>query len=752
MYVRKEALLSSQIEGTQSSLSDLMLFEHNQKPTVSSDDVEEVSNYVKAIHYGLDRLKNDDFPLSLRLLREIHGILLSGSRGSTKLPGEFRRSQNWIGGTRPGNALFVPPPIEYLDQSLADFENFLHDDTLPLLIKTAIAHVQFESIHPFLDGNGRLGRLLIVLLLCNSGMLDEPVLYLSLYFKQNKQQYYDLLQEVRDNGTWETWVEFFLEGIISTSAQTLDTVKKINKLFESDLAKIESLGRARFTCTQALEYLKQLPQVSVQLLSQELKVSLPTARSSLNNMTSLGILKETSGKQRDKIYVYQKYLNILEDAPLVEAAKNGETESVRRLLESADVNDNDIRDGKTALHWAAQFAGCTGYPFEILKLLLKHSDIDVNIRDNDKHTALYYAAESGWFKAIEILAPRTDCYGRTEALAIAQEYYSATSNHEDRKQIVKLIDDILIKHGDYMPQKEIIPSSKTHYADTLTEAEWSLSKSAMDNLDKVSWSQELLTKAKELREEYEKSPKTFQKHKLLQLKQTMFEIRFAAAINRTNCIAQNEYKAGIGKTDVDFKVTDINQQEWLIELTNPRTSDAVKENTKILKNGIQEYSSTTSDNINSSEVRDIIKTQKAIFSKVANDNNQPIKFPLTMESKAYHIIVISMNSFNGYSSDEDDYINIADGSKTLTNILNVRYFKKEMIKGVFGSNHNNPKAKILQARVHAVVFIKENFEEGDTNIDLYVNHDFKDKKNTIENAFAKIVKYPPYSSWDFDQE
>jgi Fic family protein len=216
MYVRKEALLSSQIEGTQSSFSDLMLFEHHQKPEVSLEDVEEVSNYVKAVSYGLQRLK-EDFPLSLRLLKEIHGVLLSGGRGSSKLPGEFRRSQNWIGGTRPGNALFVPPPVDSLNQCLSDFENFLHDETLPVLIKTGLAHVQFETIHPFLDGNGRLGRLLITLLLCANGMVDEPILYLSLYLKQNRQSYYELLQEVRSNGTWETWLEFFLEGVYSSA-------------------------------------------------------------------------------------------------------------------------------------------------------------------------------------------------------------------------------------------------------------------------------------------------------------------------------------------------------------------------------------------------------------------------------------------------------------------------------------------------------------------------------------------------------
>ncbi|AIK97200.1 Fic family protein [Candidatus Odyssella acanthamoebae] len=312
MYVRKEALLSSQIEGTQSSFSDLMLFEHHQKPQVSLEDVEEVSNYVKAITYGLGRLK-ENFPLSLRLLREIHGVLLSGGRGSGKLPGEFRRSQNWIGGTRPGNALFIPPPVDHLNQCLSDFENFLHDDSLPVLIKAGLAHVQFETIHPFLDGNGRLGRLLITLLLCLGGMLDEPILYLSLYLKQNRHVYYELLQEVRLHGTWETWLEFFLEGVYRSAKQAISTANLINNLFEQDRTKIATLGRARFSCEQTLEYMKRLPQVTVPLLASELGMSAPTARSSLNHMVELGILEETSSKKRDKIYVYRNYLYILED-------------------------------------------------------------------------------------------------------------------------------------------------------------------------------------------------------------------------------------------------------------------------------------------------------------------------------------------------------------------------------------------------------------------------------------------------------
>ena len=312
MYVRKEALLSNQIEGTQSSLSDLMLFENNQKTEVDLEDVEEVSNYVKAITYGLARLK-ENFPLSLRLLREIHGVLLAGGRGSTKLPGEFRSTQNWVGGTRPGNALFVPPSVDNLTQCLSDFENFLHDDRFPVLIKAGLAHVQFETIHPFLDGNGRLGRLLMTLLLCVGGMLDEPILYLSLYLKQNRQTYYSLLQEVRTHGTWETWLEFFLEGIYKSAKQGTHTVGLINHLFEKDYAKIATLGRARFSCEHVLNYMKRLPQVSVSLIANELSMSAPTARSAIESMVGLGILEEISGKRRDRLYVYRQYLTILEE-------------------------------------------------------------------------------------------------------------------------------------------------------------------------------------------------------------------------------------------------------------------------------------------------------------------------------------------------------------------------------------------------------------------------------------------------------
>lgn len=317
MYVRKEALLSSQIEGTQSSFSDLILFENHQKPNVSPDDVEEVSNYVKAITYGLNRLKNN-FPLSLRLLCEVHQILLSGGRGANKRPGEIRNSQNWIGGTRPGNALFVPPAPADLMNCLRNFENFLHEENskLPLLVKAGITHVQFETIHPFLDGNGRLGRLLITLLLCNSSILDAPILYLSLYLKQHRDTYYALLQQVRTHGSWETWLEFFLTGVYTSAKQAVQTVKEVNVLFENDLAKINTLGRSKFSCIRILEYLQKLPQVSVRLLSQALGMTAPTARHSLEQMLTLGIVEETSGKKRDRIYIYRQYLDILEDGTI----------------------------------------------------------------------------------------------------------------------------------------------------------------------------------------------------------------------------------------------------------------------------------------------------------------------------------------------------------------------------------------------------------------------------------------------------
>ncbi len=226
---------------------------------------------------------------------------------------DFRSSQNWIGGTRPGNTLCVPLPVEYLSQCLSDFEHFLYNDTLPVLIKAGLAHGQFESIHPFLDGNGRLGRLLITLLLYNNQIVDEPILYLSLYLKQNRTTYYNLLQEVRLHGTWETWLEFFLKGIYESAKQATQTAININALFHEDSIKINNLGRAKFSREQILEYLKKLPQVTVPLIADALKMTPPTVRSVLNHVVTLSILEEMKGKQPNKVYVYKKYLKILEE-------------------------------------------------------------------------------------------------------------------------------------------------------------------------------------------------------------------------------------------------------------------------------------------------------------------------------------------------------------------------------------------------------------------------------------------------------
>jgi Fic family protein len=310
MYVRKEALLSSQIEGTQSSLSDLLLFENDEIPLVSIDDVQEVSNYVAAMNYGLKRLEGG-FPLSLRLIREIHDVLLRKGRGSSKQPGEFRRSQNWIGGTRPGNAMYVPPPPEELGACLDNFEKFLHDDKTPTLIRAALAHVQFESIHPFLDGNGRLGRLLITLMLCADGALKQPMLYLSLYFKTRRQQYYNLLQAVRDRGDWEAWVEFFLTGVIETANEAVETARQLFALFEEDRTKIRSLGRAAASTLRVHDLLQRQPIIGIIPASKKLKVSHPTVMKALANLQKLGIVREVTGRQRGRLFAYSRYMNIL---------------------------------------------------------------------------------------------------------------------------------------------------------------------------------------------------------------------------------------------------------------------------------------------------------------------------------------------------------------------------------------------------------------------------------------------------------
>lgn len=311
-YVRKEAVLSSQIEGTQSSLSDLLLYENNEVPGVPEHDVLEVSNYVAAMNLGLQRLRKNEFPLSLRLIREIHAVLLNHGRGSHKQPGEFRRSQNWIGGNRPGNAKFIPPPPEKLMELLGDFEKFLHDENrLPTLVKAALMHVQFETIHPFLDGNGRLGRLLITFLLCVEGLLDKPLLYLSLYFKEHRKEYYDHLQSVRETGDWESWVQFFLEGVVVTAEQAVEAARKTMGLFAADREMIASLGRAAASALLVYHDLQRNPLSVIAKLAEHCKTTVPTVTKSLQHLIELEIVQEITGKERHRVYVYKKYLDIL---------------------------------------------------------------------------------------------------------------------------------------------------------------------------------------------------------------------------------------------------------------------------------------------------------------------------------------------------------------------------------------------------------------------------------------------------------
>ncbi len=313
MYVRKEAVLSSQIEGTQSSLSDLLLYESKEAPGAPIDDVAEVSCYVSALNYGIERL--EELPLSLRLIREMHERLMNNARGGDKSPGEFRYTQNWIGGTRPGNASFVPPPPNELMPCLDKFEKFLHDDSVkyPALVVAALAHHQFETIHPFLDGNGRLGRLLIPIILHVRGLIPEPILYLSLYFKTHKKLYYDLLQSVRETGNWEDWIEFFLEGVIETSQQAAEAAQKIVELFIRDRKKIEQSNRPTASALTICTLTQQNPILNTSKICKTTGMSLPTAIRGLKLLENLGIMTEITGKSRHRVYIYQEYLNLLND-------------------------------------------------------------------------------------------------------------------------------------------------------------------------------------------------------------------------------------------------------------------------------------------------------------------------------------------------------------------------------------------------------------------------------------------------------
>jgi len=312
-YIRKEAVLSSQIEGTQSSLSDLLLFENAEAPGVPVGDVQEVSNYAAAMEHGIKRLK--ELPLSLRLIKEIHALLMKKTRGADKDPGEFRTSQNWIGGSRPGNAIYVPPPAHEVLSQLGALEKFIHNDPVetPTLLKAGLAHAQFESIHPFLDGNGRVGRLLIPFIMISEGALAHPLLYLSLYFKKNREEYYATLQRIRTHGDWERWLQFYLEGVEQVSTEATSTANKLLVMFEKHRVQIKGLGRASATALNLHDIFKKRCFLSVPEAQRELRSTFPATNDAMGNLSKLGFVKEITGKQRNRIFSYAPYLKALQE-------------------------------------------------------------------------------------------------------------------------------------------------------------------------------------------------------------------------------------------------------------------------------------------------------------------------------------------------------------------------------------------------------------------------------------------------------
>lgn len=313
MYVRKEAVLSSQIEGTQSTLSDLLQFENDAVPGTPLDDVREVSRYVAALYHGLQRIESGALPLSLRLIREIHGVLMRSGRGSVQAPGEFRRTQNWIGGSRPGNAHYVPPPPHEMMAALDNFEKFLHDGygrTAPI-VKAGLAHAQFETIHPFLDGNGRVGRLLISLIFGAEGLLSQPFFYFSLYLKENRSDYYEALQRVRTHGDWEGWIRFYLAGVDAVARQAADTTLALRELFQRDQQRVMTLGRAAVSAMRVYEVLKERIVVSIPRAGRETGLTWPTVNDALRRLQQLGIVREVTGRNRARAYVYQRQLDLL---------------------------------------------------------------------------------------------------------------------------------------------------------------------------------------------------------------------------------------------------------------------------------------------------------------------------------------------------------------------------------------------------------------------------------------------------------
>jgi Fic family protein len=316
MYVRKEAVLSSQIEGTQSSLQDLLAAEAQIISSEQPGDVNDVINYVNAMNYGLRRLES--LPVSVRLVKEIHARLLADGRGSDLTPGEIRKCQNWIGppGCAVSEAVFVPPPPDMIPDALGDWEKFLHaHDTLPLLLKIGLAHAQFETIHPFLDGNGRVGRLLITFLLCERGILSKPVLYLSYYFKQHRTEYYERLQAVRDRGDWEGWLTFFLRGVIEVSQQAAETARRILTMREAHRYQIiENLGRVAGNGQRVLEYLYEHPIVTVHDVENLVGVTYSAANRLVSKLEDQGILREMTGNARNRRFIYEQFISLFHDA------------------------------------------------------------------------------------------------------------------------------------------------------------------------------------------------------------------------------------------------------------------------------------------------------------------------------------------------------------------------------------------------------------------------------------------------------
>lgn len=311
-YVRKEAVLSSQIEGTQSSLSDLLLFEHDATPGVPRGDVEEASRYVGAMYRGIELLESG-LPLSVRLLGETHAVLMHNARGGDRPPGEFRRVQNWIGGTSPHTARFVPPPAQHIPDAMADLERFLNDASAPtpVLVKAAVAQAQFETIHPFLDGNGRLGRLLVTLLLVADGVLRKPLLYLSLYLKRHRDVYYDHLQRIRTEGDWEGWLRFFLDGVIDVASSTVQTTTQLVQMIERDRQRVQQLGRASGTAIRVHDRLIREIVARPAGMATAIGLSEPPVYQAFSRLEELGIVREVTGRQRGRVYVYDEYLAVL---------------------------------------------------------------------------------------------------------------------------------------------------------------------------------------------------------------------------------------------------------------------------------------------------------------------------------------------------------------------------------------------------------------------------------------------------------